>query len=867
MIQARRVYEGVVADPRRFRPVAAELVHRARQTGPPEALVLALRALAWAVRATLADDEARRLLDEAARIARRHSLDHALADVLMNRAAVNQELGRLGAAQRDLDTARSVVAPARAVELAFQQAVLHQNIGRLTAAATTYRGLLARRDTPMRTKVIAANNLSMIEAQHGEYADALRRLDEAGRRAKDVGPALVAMVAETRAWVTVQSGRLAEGLRLFHDAARAHEAAGLPLGEHYVEYSDALMDLRLIPEAIVAARSAAEVFRINGVPLMGAEAELRVAQLAMLAGNLAEARSAATAAEESFDRQGRRAWKARAALVKADAQLQAGIVSAGALRETRRACRTLTSEGIWAAAVEARFSVGRIAASLGRISEAVDSLQDAANLAAGSPVLVRLRGKVAAATAARLLRRDAEIVAHCRHGLNDLARHRRALPSMELRALASGHGTELGQLGLEVVVRDGNPRRVFEWMERTRAAALLAIEPADASHIEDDLQELRAVHAELQGFTQHPDRGSAPPSLLTKQMAIETRIRRATWRNGGARQHAVATANSFPLRDLLAGRVLVEYGMLGDQVIAVVIQPRRSRVVELGPIGAVLEQVRPLFFALRRMAQARPESSLAAARLSADLRLNYLKKLLLRPLRLPSDVELVIVPVGQLHGIPWSSLHDGPVSLAPSARFWARTQDAVRHHSRDSSVILVEGPRLAEAVNEVRRLRRLYPNAIVLSPSASTARTVLRLVDGADLVHLACHGWLRSDNPLFSSLVLSDGPLTVQELVTRRVAPHRLILASCQSGADVSYAGDEVLGFVSAMLARGTAGIVASVAAVPDVAAADLMYALHQQLVTGRTLAHALYGARTTLDRDDPATFVNWCTFSAHGAA
>jgi hypothetical protein len=55
--------------------------------------------------------------------------------------------------------------------------------------------------------------------------------------------------------------------------------------------------------------------------------------------------------------------------------------------------------------------------------------------------------------------------------------------------------------------------------------------------------------------------------------------------------------------------------------------------------------------------------------------------------------------------------------------------------------------------------------------------------------------------PLFSSLALSDGPLTLHELETRTVAPHRLILASCQSGADVSYVGDEVLGFVNAVLA------------------------------------------------------------------
>jgi CHAT domain-containing protein len=179
----------------------------------------------------------------------------------------------------------------------------------------------------------------------------------------------------------------------------------------------------------------------------------------------------------------------------------------------------------------------------------------------------------------------------------------------------------------------------------------------------------------------------------------------------------------------------------------------------------------------------------------------------------------------------------------------------------------VEGPSLPGATTEVRRLRALYPDAVAISPPESTTAEVLRRLDGAGLVHLACHGWLRADNPLFSSLVLSDGPLTVQELHTSGVAPHRLVLASCQSGADVAYAGDEVVGFIGSVLARGTAGVVASVAAVPDVAAVDLMYALHERLTQGRTLAHALFDARASLDRTDPAAYVNWCTFSAYGAA
>jgi hypothetical protein len=54
---------------------------------------------------------------------------------------------------------------------------------------------------------------------------------------------------------------------------------------------------------------------------------------------------------------------------------------------------------------------------------------------------------------------------------------------------------------------------------------------------------------------------------------------------------------------------------------------------------------------------------------------------------------------------------------------------------------------------------------------------------------------------------------------------------------------------------------------VPDVTAAGFMTAVHHCLARGDSLAVALYTARASLDIGDPAKFVNWCTFSAHGAA
>jgi tetratricopeptide (TPR) repeat protein len=867
VIRARRAHRDVAANPGRFRPVAEALVAEARQARQPEALALALRALAWAERAMLNDTSAILLLDEACRIARRHHLDATLADLLMSRAGVRQELGRFPAARRDLAAAAALVTGPGMLDLDFSRGVLLQNSGRLADAAAIYHRLLGESGISSRRRAECANNLALIEAEQGRFASALRRLAETPGAA-EIGPALTASLTQTRAWVTMRSGRFAEGLRVFEEAAQAYRAAALSLGEHYIEYADALMELRLLPEATGAARRAVQEFSDAGIPLMAAEAQLRVAQLTLLAGDHDAAVRAATAAAAAFGRQTRAAFRARAVVVAAEARLRAGTGGAEELHRARAAARLLASTGSTAAAVQGFLVTGRLAAALDRRRQALAALARAGSLARGSAVLVRLRGQVAAALAAGLRQRDQEALAHCRRGLTDLARHRGGLPSVELRALASGHGAELGRIGLEVVLRDGSPARVLNWMERGRAAALLVVEPPSFDRISADIAALRAVQAGTRDGTAGPPvaaRAERPPA---EQAVLEDRIRRATWRDGGATGTSQAPVTIGPLRDRLGGRTLIAYGLLGEDLMAVIIGPRRSQIAPLGPLRPVREQLRALLFALRRLAQPGEPAAHESARASADLRLGRLTGLLLAPLPVGAGDEVVIIPARSLHGVPWAAVHAGPVALAPSATFWARTADAgTPAGGPGHDVALVAGPDLPGAIEEVGALSGIYASARRLLPPASTADAVAGALAGADLAHLACHGVLRTDNPMFSSLVLSDGPMTLQEIYARGIAPRRLVLASCQSGSQASYAGDEVLGFVGALLARGTAGILASAAVVPDVPAAGLMTAVHQRLSGGATLARALHEARESQDTGDPGSFVNWCTFNAHGAA
>ena len=864
LIRVKAAYRGAISDPEAFRAQAAGLVREARQSGDPEAVCLSLRASGWAERYALEHRQALRLLDEAVRIARHNQLSHVLGEVLVTRGAVKHELGRLSAARRDFDAAEPLIPPDAAAELTSQRATLFANQGDLASAAALYARLLKDGTLTADVRAKTAANFGILQAHRGRFKEALALFDVASRAAEQVSPLYVAIVAENRAWVTVLAGHLADGVAQFEAARAMLQELGLPPGELLMEYSDALRQLRLLPEALEHAREAVLSLESHGVELMAADARLSVASLALLSNRLDEAVVDAEAARASFHRQ-RRAWGvAWATLVELEARLRLGAIEQRDVSRARQSALALERAGMQAYAVNAHLIAGRAALESGRGANAVQFWTRGYKLSRGLPVLIRLKGILAAALAAKHQGHPDRVRSLTRIGLDDLAMHRAALPSSELRALASGHGEELGRLGLAARVGSQSAVRVVEWMERTRAAALSVVDSEPKQDIGDDLGELRSVYAELVAARQ--ETGTEPATLRGRQTRIEQRIRSATWgtRAQGAQTGAVSSASE--LRRALDGRVLVEFDVLDGDLVAAVLEPRRTRIVRLGPLEDVQSDAESLLFFLRYLSGTRaPAMAVQAILASAHQTIDRLGKSLIAPLGLSPDSELVVVPVSGLHSLPWTALHTAPVALAPSASMWARSKDV--QPLPTGRIVLAAGPELPGAQREIEQLAALHDGPVVIGPPESTEAAVAKALDDATLAHLACHCYIRSDNPTFSQLLLSDGFLTVHELGQRADVPYRVILAACESGNDVSYEGNEVLGFVSTLMAKGTAGVVASSVLVPDQDLLSLMTALHVAIGEGQTLAHALHTARTSIDPADPKQFVAWCAFNAFGAA
>jgi CHAT domain-containing protein len=156
---------------------------------------------------------------------------------------------------------------------------------------------------------------------------------------------------------------------------------------------------------------------------------------------------------------------------------------------------------------------------------------------------------------------------------------------------------------------------------------------------------------------------------------------------------------------------------------------------------------------------------------------------------------------------------------------------------------------------------------VAVSGAAASVDKVLTAMSTADVVHLAAHGRLRADNPLFSSVLLADGPLVLYDLEGLGRAPGTVVLAACESARAVVRTGDELLGLSATLLTRGTSQLIGSVIPVPDAATAPLMVAFHRRLAAGQQAAEALAQAQVEMTHGgDPLALAASAGFICIGA-
>lgn len=837
--------------------------------GDPRVEATALRVIGLALHELSRLAEAVSAFESSIRISTQHGLDdcHALAQAGM--AISLLVLGDTAGANREIAHARAISPESTKGVVEMLHGLVLDRTGQLDEALGAYRRALRRLRAAgdLASIAVLQQNRGILRGYQGDLDGALADLLESERIATERDlPILVAMATHNIGFVYSRRGDLADGLAAFGRAERAYVALDNP--PRYVavlqaDRGEALLLAGLSDESRAAAAAAVAAIRPTGDLAYLSECRLLLARAHLAAGAYADAVTEATAAARQFSRSRRLPWAALARYVAVQAQIlaieESQIPPAGLLARSRRIAAELAAQGWPVEAVHVRTFVGRVALALGR--PAVARTELALAVAARSRGTADLRAQAWHATALLRLAEGNRSGAKraLTRGMTVVDDYRATLVATELRANAAGHGAELARLGIQMAVSDGDPVEVLRWAERWRAVAIRrpAVRSPDDEQLAAALTALRDVHRELR---QAALRGTTDRSLQHRAAQLEEAVRTQTMQ---AKGDAAATGrvDIGAVRRALRDRVLIEFVAIEGQLHAVTATARQVRLFSLGPAAEVAQEKQYLLFALRRLLSTQSRTEAEATLSSTAARLD---DLLFAKLSLPLATPIIVVPTGVLHGLPWStlpSLAGRATTIAPSAAVWLgehRRAGTGRWASvpEFGRVVLVAGPGLPGADAEIRQLSQRYPDATVLAGEAATAAGVLAALERAEVAHVAAHGNFRTDSPLFSSLLLADGPLTVYDLERLRAVPNIVVLAACDTGSAAVRIGDEPLGTAAALVGLGVRSVIAPVMAVPDGSTVDLMVALHRRLLAGDRPSAALARAATGRDRAVVSAFV-----------
>ncbi len=772
--------------------------------------------------------------------------------------------GQAEEAAEQIDQARAVATETTRGVVEMLYGLVQQRTGQLAQAQATYGRALRRLQARGETTSIARLRLNrgILRAYRGDSRGAVSDLVAAEQIASDQQLlVLSAMAAHNLGFAHGRRGDLPQALSAFGRAEEAYAAAGAPESLAAVLEADrceVLLVAGLVSEAQAAAQAAVCIVAGTGDLAYLAECRLLLARTLLAAGQYGDARDLASAVGEEFRAARRRPWAALAKYVAIQAeilQLEDGVPpSTGLITRAQRVATALEHQGWTVEAAHVRIFAGQLALASGRAAMARANLAKATASRHRGTADMRAQSWYASALlrVATGDRRGARQALS--RGLRVVDEHLSILGATELRAHAAGYGTDLARLGVRLAIEQRRPAELLRWAERWRASSLRhpPVRPPDDDQLAGELTELRRVRSELRRVALA---GGPTGRLERTAISIEATVRRRLLAAPGS---AVTRGrlDVAELRRSLGRRELVEYADQDGRLYAVTVAQSRSRLVELGSLGAIQQELTHLLFALRRSLRMAPIGPMDPLVWAAAERVD---RLLVAPLRLHGTAPLVVVPTATLHGLPWGrlpSLVERDVTVAPSADVWARDHGGTTTRQVERRVLLVAGPGLPGGSREVRRLATLYPGAQVLTGRQATASAVLDGLGRAGLVHLAAHGTFRSDSPLFSSFLLADGPLTVHDLERAPIAAATVVLAACHAGV-TGVIGDELIGTSATLLALGVRSIVAPVLAIPDTPTASFMVELHRRLRAGDTASAAL--AATKFGRNANVASVFLC--------
>lgn len=342
--------------------------------------------------------------------------------------------------------------------------------------------------------------------------------------------------------------------------------------------------------------------------------------------------------------------------------------------------------------------------------------------------------------------------------------------------------------------------------------------------------------------------------------------------------HMVGPLSADHIRSVLpSGTVVLEYFQARDQIVVAILDRYHFEIVPVTTSSRIAEPLNLLQFQLSKM-RLGPQylTSFGDTLLRAThAHLESLYRELVAPLiRRIRGQHLVVAPHGRLHQLPFHALanegrylfDDFTISYAPSASVYAFCRSRSTVNGRSSLVMGIPDPRAPFVAEEVEAVSNSVLNPVVFRGVDATAGVLREKGLVSRYIHIATHGFFRSDNPMFSAIRLGDSHLTLLDLYKLQLPAELVTLSGCSTALSVVAAGDELLGLARGLIHAGAASSLLTLWDVQDRSTARFMAYFYRNIASGLEKAQALRCAMQELRLEYPHPYY-WAPFVLVGKA
>ncbi|HEX8154435.1 MAG TPA: CHAT domain-containing protein, partial [Thermoanaerobaculia bacterium] len=431
----------------------------------------------------------------------------------------------------------------------------------------------------------------------------------------------------------------------------------------------------------------------------------------------------------------------------------------------------------------------------------------------------------------------------------------------------------LFDFAIEALLHEGKAAEAFDYAERARARAFLQLignhrlSPGRGGN-ERLVREAEALRTRIAEWERA---GSAiPTDLANARREYRTLIGRLKTTN----LEYASLARVEPLsveairQEIPAGTTVISYFVSVQGLHAWVLDEKNLVHVALPGEPAAVQRAAcwAMQFGNGRLRGPKPRTQRCAVPATAE----DVYDLLIRPLRGKiGNARLIIIPHGVLHYVPFAALRDRTngryliedytFTLAPSAsalRFLRAKETPVTGRALvlgnpDSRMGALPG-----AQREAIAVARAFGTTPLLGPAA--AESLLYGLHGeVDLLHISAHARYDDAAPTFSRIGLAagrghDGNLEVHEILADvdLTGVNLVVLSACETAVGQRSGGDDVVSLTRAILYAGSPGVISTLWAIDDQAAARLMEEFYRRLLDGLPAADALRAAQLALLHD-----------------